>query len=146
LAATLRPTDPLPVPDAPEVTVIHGAPLAAVHEQPAAVVTATVGVLALASTFWLVGAIEYEHGATNAACVTVNVCVAIVSVPVRCAPVLAATLNATDPLPVPAAPEVTVSHDGALLTAVHAHDAAVVTFTVPAPAPDGTVSDWGAIV
>ena len=139
-AATLRPTDPLPVPDAPDVTVIHGTPLTAVHEHAAVVVTATVGVLALASTFSLVGAIEYEHGATNAACVRVNVCVAIVSVAVRAAPVLAVTLNATVPLPVPAAPEVTVSH-GALLTAVHAQAAVVVTFTVPGPAPEGTVCD-----
>jgi len=51
LAATLYPTDPLPVPDAPEVTVIHVAPLVAVHVQPDVAVTATVPVLALASTF-----------------------------------------------------------------------------------------------
>jgi hypothetical protein len=51
LAATLRPTEPFPLPDAPEVIVIHGTPLVAVHVQPAAVVTATVVVLAVASTF-----------------------------------------------------------------------------------------------
>jgi hypothetical protein len=66
-AATLRPTDPLPVPDAPDVTVIHGTPLTAVHEHAAVVVTATVGVLALASTFAPRRSDRYEHGATNAA-------------------------------------------------------------------------------
>ena len=49
-AAMLRPTDPLPVPDAPDVTVIHGAPLDAVHAQAAVVVTATTDVRAFAST------------------------------------------------------------------------------------------------
>jgi hypothetical protein len=47
----LRPTDPLPVPDAPDVTVIHGAPLDDVQAQAAVVVTVTVVVLALATTF-----------------------------------------------------------------------------------------------
>jgi hypothetical protein len=42
----------------------------------------------------------------------------MLSVPVRCAPVFAATLNATVPLPVPLAPEVMVIHE-ALLVAVH---------------------------
>ena len=50
LAAMLTPTEPLPVPDAPDVTVIHGAPLVAVHAQAAVVVTATEAVCALAST------------------------------------------------------------------------------------------------
>jgi len=47
----LRPTEPLPVPDAPDVTVIHGAALAVVHAQAAVVVTVTVEVFAFASTF-----------------------------------------------------------------------------------------------
>jgi hypothetical protein len=72
-AAMLSPTDPLPVPDAPDVTVIHAAPLLAVHAQAAVVVTVTVVVLAPATTFWLVGEIEYAQGATNAAWFTVNV-------------------------------------------------------------------------
>jgi hypothetical protein len=75
----------------------------------------------------------YVHGATNAAWVTVNVCVAIVSVPVRAAPVFAAMLKPTDPFPVPDAPDVTVSH-GALLTAVHTQAAPAVTLDVPVPA------------
>jgi hypothetical protein len=51
LAATLNPTGPLPVPDAPDVTVNHGALLVAVHVQPAPAVTVTVPVVALAVTF-----------------------------------------------------------------------------------------------
>ena len=54
----LTATEPLPVPDAPDVTVIHGAPLVAVHVHAAVVVTVTVVLLALAPTFWLAGEIE----------------------------------------------------------------------------------------
>ena len=54
-----------------------------------------------------------------AACVTVNVWPATVMVPVRALPGFAATLNATDPFPVPLAPEVTVTH-ATLLLAVQA--------------------------
>ena len=57
----------------------------------------------------------------------------MVNVPDRALPVLAAAVNATDPFPVPVAPDVTVSHV-ALLVAVHEHPLAAVTFTgVPAP-------------
>jgi hypothetical protein len=58
----------------------------------------------------------------------------MVSVPVRAVPVFARALKPTEPLPVPFAPELIVSH-GALLVAVHAHPLAVVTATVPVP-PD----------
>ena len=47
--------------------------------------------------------------------------------------VLAAALKATVPLPVPLAPEVTVSHELLLLTPVHAHDPPAVTATLPVP-------------
>jgi hypothetical protein len=58
----------------------------------------------------------------------------MVIVPVRAGPVFAATVKLTDPVPMPAAPAVIVIHDGALLTAVHAHVAPVVTaIAVPAP-------------
>lgn len=44
----------------------------------------------------------------------------MVKVPVRAVVLLLAAMeNATVPLPVPLAPEVTVIHEGALLTAVH---------------------------
>jgi hypothetical protein len=58
LAATLKPTGPLPVPFAPDVIVTHEALLVAVHAQPAPAVTVTVPVLAAAPTSWLDGAIE----------------------------------------------------------------------------------------
>jgi hypothetical protein len=67
-----------------------------------------------------------------------------VSVPLRALPVLAATLNATEPLPVPLAPEVIVSQL-ALLDAVHAHPLVVVTATLPLDAVSGTFWLGGAI-
>jgi hypothetical protein len=71
-------------------------------------------------------------------CDTVNVCPAMVTVPVRKAVVgLAATVYPTDPLPLPLAPEVTVIQL-ALLTPVHAQPADVVTVTVPVPPPATT--------
>jgi hypothetical protein len=128
-ATTLNPAVPLPVPVAPDVTRSHGTLLLAVHAHALVVVTVTVPVPPVAGTFWLVGLIEYVHGATNAAWLTVNVWPAMVAVPVRAAPVLAATLISTEPFPVPDAPDVTVIH-GTPLAAVHAHAAVVVTATV----------------
>ena len=119
LAATVYATLPFPVPVAPDVTVIHDALLLAVQIQPAAVVTPTVPDAPVAAMLWSVGAIEYvQEGVATAACVTVNTRVAIVSVPVREAPVLVATVYATEPFPLPVDPDVTVIHD-ALLPAVH---------------------------
>ena len=66
-------------------------------------------------------------------CVTVKVLVPIVTVPVRePVPAFDATLSATVSVPTPAAPAVTVIH-ALLLTAVHAHAAAPLTFTVTLP-------------
>ena len=65
---------------------------------------------------------------------------AIAMVPLRAGPVLAATENATVPLPVPLAPLVIEIHD-VVDVAVHAHPAALVTVTgVAAPPAAGT--DW----
>ena len=58
LAATLKPTEPLPEPLVPEVIVSHDALLLAVHAHPLVVVTATLPFDAVSGTFWLVGAIE----------------------------------------------------------------------------------------
>ena len=55
LAATLTLTLPLPVPLAPAVTVSHGAALVAVHEQPFAVVTATLLVAPLTGSVRFAG-------------------------------------------------------------------------------------------
>jgi hypothetical protein len=70
----------------------------------------------------------------SAACVTVYVPPATVIVPVRVDPVVfAAMVNATEPGPVEFAPLVMVSQD-ALLVAVQAQPAGVVTLTLPLPA------------
>ena len=75
--------------------------------------------------------------------VTVAVCPPIVSAAVRAPPPLAATVKATEPLPMPLAPLPMVSQ-GAPLVAVQAHSAVVVTVTgAPAPPPALTVCDGG---
>jgi hypothetical protein len=60
-------------------------------------------------------------------------------VPLRAAPLLAAALNATAPLPLPLAPFVIVIHD-AFDDAVHAQPLPLVTATVPLPPVAST--DW----
>jgi len=70
------------VPLAPAVIVIHPTLLAAVQPQlPPFVVTVTVPEVALADTVALSGEIAYVQAMPS--CVTVNVCPAIVKVPVR---------------------------------------------------------------
>ena len=75
----------------------------------------------------------YEQGG-DAACVTVKARPAMVSEPVRDPPELTATVNATEPLPTPLDPDVTVIHDAPLL-AVHGHPVCVETATGPPPPP-----------
>ena len=75
----------------------------------------------------------------TAACVTVNVWPPIVSVPLRGVPLgFAVALKATEPVPLPLAPLVTVSQDVSLLTPVHAHPAGAVTAVDPVPPPATT--------
>src|SRR5262249_2602973 len=135
-AATAYPTVPLPVPLDPDVTVNHvGALLVAVQVQlPTDAVTPTVPLPAAAPGDALVASRVNVHGAP--ACVTVNVCPAIVSVPVRGVVVrFAATAYPTVPLPMRRAPAVTVNHVGALLVAVQVQlPTEAVTLTVPLPA------------
>jgi hypothetical protein len=70
----------------------------------------------------------------------VNVCPAIVNVPVRLLPVLfAAAVKWTEPLPLPVDPLVMVIQL-ALLDAVHVHPDCVVTETVPFPPSLSTLS------
>ena len=109
----------------------------AIQLQPVPVaVTITVPLPPAAPMFWLVGAIVNEHAASPS-CVTVNVCPATVMVPLRPAPRFGGTANATDPLPVPDALEVTVIHR-ALEAAVHGHVPPVVTATDPVPPATAT--------
>src|SRR5690349_12499774 len=132
-AATVKPTVPLPDPVAPLVTVIQGSLLTAVQLQPVAAVTPLEPVPPAAVKDCVLGEIAGEQVA--AACVTVKVAPAIVSVPVRLdATVFAATLKPTVPLPDPVAPLVTVIQE-ALLAAVHAQPVATVTPLLPVP-PD----------
>lgn len=130
-AAALKLTVPLPDPLAPAVTVIHPLLLAAVHAHPAGAFTVAVPVPPPEPMLCAEG--EIVSVQTTPACVTVKVAPAIVSVPVRAAvDVLPATLNATVPFPVPAAPAVTVIQE-ALLEAVHAHPVPAVTEALPLP-------------
>jgi hypothetical protein len=121
------------------VSVIHDALLAAVHAQPFGAVTVVDPLDAVELTVWLDGLIANVHGI--AACVTVNVCPPIVSVPWRCdAFGFAATANDVEPLPLPLAPDVMVNHVVSLLAAVHAQPFGVVMLVEPLP-PAAT-TDW----
>ena len=132
LAATLKVTVPLPVPDPPAVTAIQGAFEVAVHAQsaPVDVVTPTLSVPASAAAFLLDGEIEKLHAA--ASCAIVNVFPATVSVPVRAPPVLALTVNITDAGPLPEGPLV-IEIQGAFDDAVHGHPPAAERATVSVP-------------
>jgi hypothetical protein len=138
LRSALNVTAPLPVPDDPAVTVNQSAFELAVQLHPAPVaVTVTVPLPPRSPTFWLVGAMVKEHGASPS-CVTVNVCPATLTVPLRPVPRFGSTTNPTDPLPVPDAPEVTMIHK-ALEAAVHEHVPPVVTVTDPMPPATATL-------
>jgi hypothetical protein len=118
---------PFPLLDTPEVTVSHEALLTAVQKHPTEAVTERVPVPMLNATKALAGLRLYEHPTGTPACVTVKVWPAMVSVPERGVPVgLAANEYPTVPIPLPDAPEVTVSHT-ALLTAVQEHPAEAAT-------------------
>ena len=75
---------------------------------------------------------------------TVKICPAIVIVPFRAGPVVAAAVNCTSPVPLPVAPAVIVSH-GTWLAAVQLHPGPAVTATFPVDAADGSVAEVGAI-
>ena len=83
LAATVKPIDASPVPDA-ALNVIHGTPLDAVHAQPLCdplieiVPVPPLDVNDCVATFTV-----NVHGAGAPLCVTVKVCPAIVTVPLR---------------------------------------------------------------
>jgi hypothetical protein len=138
-AATLNATEPLPLPLEPVAIVIHDAFDEAVHAQPLLLVTATLPLPPAASTDWLAGEMEYEHGVGAAACDTVSVSPAIDSVPLRAAPELAVAVYSTLPFPVPDAPCVIDIHE-AFDVAVHAQPLSACICTVLDPPAAGT--DW----
>lgn len=80
----------------------------------------------------------------GASCVTVNVFPATVSVPLRLAPVFAATVKLTVPLPLPLLPALIVIQLS-LLVAVHVQPAVVVIFELPLPPAAVKVCVVGAI-
>ena len=122
LAAALNATVPLPLPLAPPVTVSQDVLLLTpVHAHPAGDVT-PVEPVPPACRHRAARRAESVNVQLMPGCVTLKLCPAMVSVPVReVVLLLAAALNATVPLPLPLAPPVTVSQDVLLLTPVHAH-------------------------
>jgi hypothetical protein len=137
-AATVNVTVESPLPFA-VLSVIHGALLAAVHAQLACAASIrSVPLPPEAPKFCDEEVTVNVHG--SAACVIVNVCPAIVSVPVRSDPGLAPIENATAPLPTLDAPEVTVIQV-AFDVAVHAQPLAADTATLPVDAPKATRDD-----
>ena len=141
-AAALNTTTPPPVPDDPDVTVIHAAFETAVHAHPAPALTVVLPSPPAAAMSMVAGDNEKPQGA--AACVTVKVWAAIVAVPVRAAPVFCATFSLTVPAPVPEPPDAMVIQ-GALAAADHAHEAPVETATVDVPPAAASASLDGLI-
>jgi hypothetical protein len=135
-------TGPLPVPDAPLVTAIHGAFEVAIHAHPAPDDTVTVP---LPPPDWKSsdgGAMANVQGAGP--CAIVKVCPAIVAVPVLAAPPFCATARRTGPVPLPEAPD-SIVIQGAWLAETHAHEAPAVTVTIDVPPAADIASLAGAI-
>jgi hypothetical protein len=134
-AAAENETVPVPLPLAPPVTVSQaGVPVTAVHAHPDGAVMVVVPVAVPDAIETLAGASEYVHGAAAWVTVTVRPPIEIVACRV-CVSGLASAANVTVPSPLPLAPVMTTSHDGALLTADHPHPSGEVTVVVPvAPA------------
>src|SRR5688572_2840635 len=106
LAAAAYVALPFPLPVAPAVIDSHGAFAAAVHAQSVApAVTTTFPEPPVGPTVPDVGVAARLHA--TPACVTVTVCPATVSVPIRCALLaFAGAAYVTAPLPAPEAPAV----------------------------------------
>jgi hypothetical protein len=96
---------------------IHGTLLAAVHGHPAPLDTATLAEPPPGDRSWAFLSIAYVQPCD---CVTLNRCPAIVSVPARGGPVVAATEIASGPLPLPVDDDVIWIHDESEV-AVHEH-------------------------
>jgi len=143
LAATVKLTVASPVPDV-LLSVIHATPLDAVHAHvPCDPLIVTVP-LPPAEVNDCVAALTVNvQGGGAPACVSANVCPAIVTVPVRSlVAVFAATVSCTAPVLLPDAPDATVIH-GTFEAAVHAQPApaATVTLVDPPAAATRTLDD-----
>jgi hypothetical protein len=158
LDATVKATEPFPFPFTPDVTVIQGSLLAAVHAHPAPAETVMLAGPPTAFAEYEVGVSVYVQAVvgdgpglglglgpglgpgfgpgtgvvTGADWLMVAVLLAIVMVPTRNAPPLEAALNLTEPLPVPDAVPVTVIQSTSA-TPFHEHPASVLTLIVPGP-------------
>ena len=133
IAAALYCTSPSPVPVLPEVTVNHEALAEAAQLHPAPAVTAILPVPPAAGTDALSGETAYVQPAV---CVIVTRCPAIVTVPERLGPEVAATSSTTVPLPLPVERFSKVIHEASDV-AVHGHAGLALMFTptVPPEAP-----------
>src|SRR6185369_11839336 len=91
LAAAPYVTTPVPLPVAPPVMVTQSTPLDACHVHPSAAVTTTCPLCAPVNdaAAGAIAKVQLSPAAPLAACDTVSVCPAIVSGPVRAAPVFA---------------------------------------------------------
>jgi hypothetical protein len=127
-------TVPLPVPEAPLVSLIQETVLAAVQVQPDVAVTPTDPGPPSGGADCDVCDSEYEH---PFAWLIVTVRPATVAVPARASPPFAAIVSRTSPSPFPPAPDGTLIH-GTLAAAVHRHPPDVSTETVTAPPPAAT--------
>jgi hypothetical protein len=143
LAATLKPAEPLPLPLPPLVTVIQLSLVVADQGQPDGDVTFVEPVPPAAVTERLFEEIVNVH--PTPAWVTVTVWPATVSDPTRCVALpFAVALNATEPLPLPLAPLVTVSQPVLLLMPVQAQPAGAVTVAEPPEELEAMATLWGA--
>jgi hypothetical protein len=131
-AATVNATVPLPLPAAPEVTVIHGADATAVHAHPLDAVTVKLPVPPAAGTVAPPGFSVYVQFGSGAAWFSVKVRPATEIVLERAAPTFGSTRYPTVPFPLPLAPAGNEIHD-ALVEAVHEQPAAAVTPMEPVP-------------
>lgn len=142
-AATLKPTVPLPTPDAPEVMVIQFCDGVASQPHPGDVVTVIdVAAPPAAATDCEGGAIVVVH---VPAWFTVWVWVPMLMVPVRPPPLFAVTENVTLPLPESAAPPVIVIHGVDVVAVQPQPPAADTEIADPLPAVAGSDCDWGLI-
>lgn len=136
-AATLNPTDPLPLPLAGVVRVIHETRELAVHVQPVPAATVTLPVPPAAGIEVDAGCSEIVHAGGGderpEACWIVTGSPPIVIVPVRPVPELLPTVKLTVALPVPPAGESVIQL--AVLDAAHVQPPGVAMVTTPAP-PD----------
>jgi hypothetical protein len=139
--AVVNRTVPLPLPLAPDVTVIHETLLVAVQPQPAGDVTSVLPVPPLDAMFVAVEEMENEQPPPW---LTVNVWPPMVAVPVREPELVAATVSLTVPSPEPLAPDAT-EIQLAPLVAVQEQPAPAVTVTVISPPAASTCCDCGEI-